>query len=292
MDVLSCAILPASCHLCGNPLPRLSFLPVCEPCWADFPLRTGEVRAGGVCARCGDSLEWLRDRGNALNQTECRACRLAPPAFERAVAYGIYRGRMKTALHALKFERLMPIARRLGPMLAAAIAQLEGSAPSDMLVVPVPLYRLRRRERGFNQAETLAAEALKMLARTHPAWRLTLEPAALMRQRPTEPQMGLTPRERRLNLQGAFAVSEPGLVKGRHVLLLDDIMTSGATVRSASRVLKRAGAESVWVATLARARRMNAAHANAPGSKEYRYRDNAGHETQGQEGAQQDQPSF
>jgi len=84
-----------------------------------------------------------------------------------------------------------------------------------------------------------------------------MAPAALMRLRATESQASLTPRERRMNVRGAFSVSDPEAVKDRHILLVDDILTTGATARAAALALKRAGAGTVWVATLARARRVH-----------------------------------
>lgn len=185
----------------------------------------------------------------------CRACRLAPPPFVRAVAFGLYDGRMRDAIHALKYDGLRQAAQRLGRMLATAIAQLADEAPAEMLVVPVPLHRSKSALRGFNQARALARAALAGLRRSHPAWRLTLAPDTLMRLRATESQAGLTPRQRRINVRGAFSVAAPAAVDGKHILLIDDIFTTGATARACARALKRAGAASVWVATLARARR-------------------------------------
>jgi ComF family protein len=201
------------------------------------------------CARCGDALDGGEEA--AL----CRACRLAPPPFVRAVAHGVYRGRLKDAIHALKYDRLHAAARGLGEMLARAMAQLAGDAPETMLVVPVPLHRKKYAQRGFNQARVLAGEALRSLGRSHPEWRLTPAPALLVRVRATESQAGLTPRQRRLNVRAAFAVTDPAAVKDQHVLVIDDIMTTGATARAAAQALVKAGAASVWVATLARARR-------------------------------------
>lgn len=187
----------------------------------------------------------------------CRTCRLAPPPFVRAVSFAPYQGRLKDAIHALKYDRLHPAADRLGPMLAAAIARVAGEAPVEMLVVPVPLHKSKHIERGFNQARVLAAHAVKALAKSHPGWRLTLAAGTLIRLRATTSQAGLTPRMRRLNVRGAFAVSDPAAVASKDILLIDDILTTGATVRAAATALAKAGAASIWVATLARARRIS-----------------------------------
>lgn len=184
---------------------------------------------------------------------------MVPPPFVRAVSFASYQGRMRDAIHALKYDRLYPSARRLGRMLAAAIAQLNGEAPAEMLVVPVPLHRSKYAERGFNQAHALAFHALRFLSKSHPHWRLTLAAGALIRKRATESQAGLSTHMRRRNMRGAFVVSDQAAVAGRHVLVIDDIMTTGATVRAASKALMDSGAESVWVATLSRAYRASPA---------------------------------
>ncbi len=171
------------------------------------------------------------------------------------MAYGTYEDRMRDAIQALKYGSLLPAAGGLGRMLAQAIAQLAGQAPAEMLVVPIPLHRAKYSGRGFNQARLLAAKALKTLRKSHPDWRLTLAPATLLRQRATSSQAGLTPRQRRLNLRGAFRVADPHGIAGKDVLVIDDILTTGATARAAAKTLLAAGARSVWVATLARARR-------------------------------------
>jgi ComF family protein len=178
---------------------------------------------------------------------------MAPPPFVRAVAYGPYDGRMREAIHALKYNRLHSAAGGLGRMLAQAIAQLAAEAPGEMLVVPVPLHRSKFAERGFNQARSLSTAALGRLRKTHPEWRLTLASATLMRLRATESQAGLNPRQRRMNVRGAFTVSDPAAVTRKHILLIDDIFTTGSTARAAAQALVEAGAASVWVATLARA---------------------------------------
>jgi ComF family protein len=163
---------------------------------------------------------------------------------------------MRESIHALKYGRLHGAARGLGRLLAEAIAQLSHDAPAEMLVVPVPLHRSKYAERGFNQARSLAIHAIEALRNTHPEWRLKMASTTLMRLRATESQAGLTPRQRRENVRGAFEVSDKAAVRGKDILLIDDIFTTGATARAAAQALMQAGAESVWVATLARAGRV------------------------------------
>ena len=163
---------------------------------------------------------------------------------------------MRGAIHALKYECVTPLSRELGRRLAAAIAQLlDEDSPRQMMVIPVPLHPGKLRQRGFNQARNLAEEAVRVLRGSHPEWRMELPPSGLVRQRATESQAGLTPRQRRQNLRGAFFVSDADAVRGRHILLVDDVYTTGATARACSKVLVEAGAASVRVATLARAQR-------------------------------------
>ena len=192
-------------------------------------------------------------------QQLCQLCRLSPPAFVKAVAFGAYQGHLRSFVHLLKYDGMLPVARGLGKLLALSMESLGGlesfAAAQPVLVTPVPMHRVKQRQRGFNHALLLAQAAVAEVRRAHPDWKLRLAPGLLERTKDTVSQAGLTPRQRRKNLESAFRAPRPAQLAGRHVLLVDDVYTSGATARACSRVLMSAGAASVRVATVARAQR-------------------------------------
>jgi len=235
-------LAPGECRLCDQPLLRVATYPVCDECLQALhamPLEQG-------CERCSEPFSFESTREARAQRGVCPACLADEPAFARAVAFGSYDD-LRPAVHLMKFEGVPTLAAPLGRMLAAAMLQLRSDAPEDMAVVPVPLYRGKR---GFNQSTLLAQSALKHVRRADPAWKLSLQPRLLRRTRWTESQFLLSPAQRRENVRGAFQASE---VRGLHILLIDDIYTTGATVAECTRILLRAGAASVRVATLARA---------------------------------------
>lgn len=183
------------------------------------------------------------------SNSRCGLCRRVTPAYAKAVAYGSYDGGLRELIHLLKYQSVRPAADVLGEMLATAIAKLSANfGETTVLVVPVPLHRGKLRERGFNQSELIARAALKLL----PAdGRLRLS-SVLERVRPTKSQIGLTQHQRRENLRGAFKVKNPGEISGREIWLVDDVVTTGTTVSECARILRRAGASKVWVASVGR----------------------------------------
>ncbi|MBB6146392.1 ComF family protein [Silvibacterium bohemicum] len=247
-------LFPADCQVCGEPLCGYSRVPVCASCWKSIP-----EQARPLCSRCGESLG-ICDFGEAtpaVEETQCRPCRMAPPAFARAVACGPYSGSMRPLLHLLKYDSLEPIAAQLGKVIAAELA-CHPDLPVAPVVVPVPLFREREKQRGFNQSELLARAAIRAMRQRKPGWGGRLAARVLQRSRATQSQAGLSLSERRRNLRGAFFVSDAETIHGRDVLLIDDIYTTGATARACSSALKRAGAAKIWVATVARAQRHEA----------------------------------
>ena len=195
----------------------------------------------------------------AQAEPRCRLCRRFDPPFARATAYGPYDGGLRELIHLLKYQQVRPAAKVLGRMLAEAIAASQASVgDTPLLVVPVPLHSRKLHQRGFNQAELIAQAALKLKPL---AGELTLGRGILIRQRETKSQIGFTRFERRENLLGAFLVAKPRDVEGREILLVDDVFTTGTTVSECARVLRRAGATRVWVATVARTLKDDAARA-------------------------------
>jgi len=253
-DDLITTVFPGECKVCEGPLTEAGTVPLCATC-------VGRVRpqTGLLCAICGEAMGMEDERfaeGFSREPPRCTPCRRAPPAFNRAVAYGVYKGELRELIHLFKYERVRSLAGPLGGMLARAVVLLQeqmGSSEGRLLVVAVPLFRAKERGRGFNHAELLADAALRDLRRRRPEWKLRAAHGVLSRVRETESQFGLTPQARRANLRGAFAVREANAVAGRDVLLVDDIYTTGATARVCSQALRAAGARSILVATVARA---------------------------------------
>ena len=242
-ESLFATLFPSDCRLCHPPLVNISRLPVCLPCLAEIHAITG-----GVCSICGERL--FSPRAPNPAEMRCDLChRLAPP-FVKAAAYGSYDGGLRELIHLLKYEQVRPAAAVLGRMLAEAVSGLDSAwTQNPVVVVPVPLHARKSRQRGFNQSELIAQHALKLRAGNG---RLVLRSKILERRRETQSQIGLTRHQRRENLRGSFAVARPEEIAGREVLLVDDVFTTGTTVSECARVLRRAGASKVFVATVAR----------------------------------------
>jgi len=220
---------------------------VCGACWVSL-----EPWTGPACQRCGIPFASAQALDSSL--ALCATCREEAFQFDLARSYGLYRGSLRAAILQLKFGRRQRMGSRLGELLAWTWEWVEGSCDREPpVVVPVPLHRLRERERGFNQAELLAWGLTRKVARQRGGHPPQVETNCVLRTRPTVPQTGLNLRARRENVCGVFTVVKPEKIRDRVVVLVDDVMTTGATASACAGALKSGGTRTVLVLTLARA---------------------------------------
>lgn len=230
VDPLLAVVFPSACPACGRLLAHPGRGPLCEPCWASLP------RHQALTCRCGLPLP------PAL--PVCARCRRGRQPFAAGASLGPYEGTLRIVLHELKYAGRRRAAGRLAEALLEEPAARAILATSDVLV-PVPLHPRRLRERGFNQAALLAGEIARRVGRK-------ACPDVLVRRLDTVPQAGLTAALRRRNVEGAFAVRRRASVAGRTVVLVDDVLTTGATASACAGRLREAGASEVRLLTVAR----------------------------------------
>jgi competence protein ComFC len=220
---------------------------VCRDCW-----QTLEPWQGLACGGCG--LPIPSPQVTASTVPLCAQCRQQEFDFDWARSFGVYGGNLRQAILELKFRRRERLGKRLGELLVEVWTGAEelGALDSPVLV-PVPLHASRERERGFNQAQLLAEGLKRGLARVPGTGTPEIAPRCLWRTRATLPQTGLSLTARLENVRGVFDVSVPGIIRGRAAVLIDDVMTTGATLSACAAALKQAGATRVLGLTLARA---------------------------------------
>lgn len=226
---------PPLCHSCQVFIPDAGPIHLCADCRG----RITAIRSP-LCLICGTP--FATEAG--IDHT-CGACLQHPPHFASARAAALFDGPLKELIHLFKYTGKVQIRRPLALLTAAQLAPFVQKIAPDCLV-PVPLHPRKLRERGFNQAVLLG----QLLARQ---WQLPVSINNLRRIRWTEPQITLSADQRRLNVQGAFAVHDPTAFARKRLLLLDDVYTTGNTVAECAKSLKRAGATAVHVVTIARA---------------------------------------
>ncbi len=224
-------VMPPLCLSCHAPLTSHDAL--CPGCWSKI-----DFIGPPLCDRLGLPMPF--DAGGTMVSAAAIA---DPPDYDRARAVARFDGVMRTLVHDLKFRDRHDARRLLGRWLVRAGAELLAGAE---LIVPVPLTRLRLLSRRFNQAAILAQEVSRITG-------IGAEPLALLRTRRTRPQLGLSRAERRKNVAGAFAVADAykARIAGARLVLIDDVITTGATARACARALKRAGVARVDVLALA-----------------------------------------
>jgi ComF family protein len=226
---------PDDCRLCGLPLTNLSRIPVCPSC-LKLP---APLVAECFCAVCNTP---FLNTFPLDNSGRCTLCRLGVTRFDAAFSYGEYDGALRKLIHLFKYGKVQTLEGPLGKLLWAAL-------PRDLRfdgVVAMPLHWRRRWSRGFNQSGLLAREVSRRASVPF------LD--CMKRTKATRAQAGLSNAQRRSNVAGAFSVKRGSraLIEDRHLLLVDDVMTTGATANACAAVLKRAGAGRVSILTLAR----------------------------------------
>jgi competence protein ComFC len=237
---LASVVFPADCRLCKRLLTRATRIPICGECLAAF-----QKVSAAHCAVCGQP--WLMASEAQVNEQTCRECRDKKYGFDAARSYGIYEGALARAIVLMKYEKIEPLgtwfAKQLDELLRTEAKRLEAD-----IVVPVPLHRQREKERGYNQVDLFARSLARRLG-------LPYRPVLLKRAKPRPEKHLLRQEERWEAVRGAFAMENGGRVDNSRILLLDDVMTTGATLDACTRVLREAGAKSVLAITIARASR-------------------------------------
>jgi ComF family protein len=228
-------LFPPNCLLCQVPRdrPHPDVL-ICGDCLARLPRL-----APPICLRCCSPI-----RGSHENQATCSRCVRRKYHFTRATSFGLYERGLREAVIRAKKNREAPLAHALGKLLAKHCRHV-AEIPTRDLVVPMPTHWVRRWQRGGNSAEILAAEVAAAL-------QLPVAPRLLRFRRATRKQGMLTPAERFRNVRNAYEFPGNRPIAGAHVLLVDDVLTTGATASEVARVLRHAGAKSIWVAVVAR----------------------------------------
>ena len=223
------------CPACGRPGNAHS---LCSECMALIPMARPPI-----CSVCGTPLRGGVERDDDAEHEVCMGCRGLRHYFEHARAPAVYEGAAQQHVHDLKYRARVEIVPALSAMMATCAIHT-GMANTCDCAAPVPLHPDRLARRGFNQAELLARSVASLLG-------ITLIPEALSRRASTGTQTFLDRRHRRDNVLRAFVCDEPARVAGRTVMLIDDVITSGATADGCARALLRSGASRVYVLTFA-----------------------------------------
>ena len=226
-------LFPPLCHLCKAFIPEAGDLFICAEC-----LEKITYLVSPLCSSCGapfgteSSLDHL-----------CGACLRRPP-FQASRSATLFAGPIQELIHRFKYGHRVHLSQPLGLLTARALASFCSQAEPE-LIIPVPLHRKRLRQRGYNQSQLIGAVLAKQ-------WKLSLEVGNLRRVRWTEPQTSLDAADRRDNVSGAFAVRDPRRLEGKRVLLVDDVYTTGSTIRACTEPLREAGVAALFVVTVAR----------------------------------------
>lgn len=227
-------IFPSFCSICGKPFSTEKEVVICPHCLSQI-----KYIGNPLCSQCGKPFY-----SEALDDHLCGDCLTKKRYFNRARAVGYYDGILRKSIHLLKYKLKSNLAFPLGNLMADRMYSFLKGNPYH-LILPVPLHPKRLRERGFNQALSLARLISKK-------YEILLDGYILIRKRRTKPQVGLSEQDRKDNVKGSFSLLKNNKIVDKNILLVDDVYTSGNTIEECAKVLIKAGAHKVDVITLAR----------------------------------------
>jgi len=228
-------IYPNCCLACKNRIgPAKEEVLICAQCWEAI-----ERNLPPFCVSCGRRLDKLNRAKNI-----CTKCLKARFHFDRAFSPCLYTGVIKKLVHEFKYSGKDYLGNPLGRLMNKFIKEYRLPVEYLDFIIPVPLHKSRMREREFNQAQVLGEQVAKEFNKK-------ILPDILLRNRPTRTQTELTFEERRRNVEGSFTVRDARPIKDANILLIDDVLTTGATSSEAAKTLKDSGARIIFVMTLA-----------------------------------------
>jgi competence protein ComFC len=233
--VLELMFFPSFCKLCGELLNREGEKVVCTSC-----LKELKPRRSSYCLCCGSFFETYGD------PHLCYKCMKRKPVFSLQRSCSVYRGKLKDLILLFKYQKFKVLGEKLASYMYRSLLPDEALWWDLDAVIPVPLHKARKRKRGFNQSYELARYLADFKG-------LELLENALIKKVNVPPQTSLPAEQRKINNKGAYKVVAPQKIKGKILLLVDDVYTTGATVSECSSVLLKSGAREVRVATLAQA---------------------------------------
>lgn len=231
---------PAECRICKGSLEPLNRSFICSGCWSKI-----KWVVPAYCSRCSKPLPSCHVPGES-SPLLCRECLREPPLYTRLLVPTLYEGVMKKAIHLLKYERKEGIFVEIKRILARFLEQNFLTFSQLDEIIPIPLHRKKLRQRGFNQAYLLARFMSRFLE-------VKLAHSSLLRVRETQSQTKLSKQERAANVKGAFRLKNGNSFKRKTILLVDDVYTTGATLREAARLLRTFETREIVAFALARA---------------------------------------
>lgn len=232
-------VFPLDCKICEKPIRESKGYSICEDCF-----KTIELIERPYCAKCGKPLiptDFFKQNREIL----CLDCKRKKYSFEFSRSTGIYDKVLKKCIHLFKYYGEKKLAKPLGKLMVDSLVKNDEFKRKIDLIIPVPLHKNDLKKRGFNQSVLLGKVTGDYLS-------IPVRENVLVKKKLTPFQVNLSKKERKINILGAFSVEKPGEIKGKNILILDDVFTTGATVEECTKELMKARAKNIFVLTLAR----------------------------------------